>query len=92
VGTGRRGADQGERPDRKWLVRGTEVRKDVGVDRKATHDEVARHAGELRRFVADHGYAGTRLRSDGALIVHDDSVRYRRANRLAGAASQVVGA
>jgi hypothetical protein len=64
----------------------------VGVDRKATHDEVARHAGELRRLVADHGYAGARLRSDGALIVHDDSVGYRRANRLAGAASQVVGA
>jgi hypothetical protein len=64
----------------------------VGIDRKATYDEVAGRADELRRLVAQHGYAGARLRSDGALIVHDDSVGYRRANRLAAAASQVVGA
>lgn len=64
----------------------------VGVDRKATREEVATHADELRRLVAQHGYAAARLRSDGALIVHDDSVGYQRANRLAGAASRVVGA
>jgi hypothetical protein len=63
----------------------------VGVDRKATNDEVADHADELRRLVAQHGYAAARRRSDGALIVHDDSIGYRRANRLARAASQVVG-
>jgi hypothetical protein len=64
----------------------------VGVDRKATYDEVAGHAEELRRLVVQHGYVGARLRSDGALIVHDDSVGYRRANRLAAVASRMVGA
>jgi hypothetical protein len=64
----------------------------VGIDRKATYDEVAGRADELRRLVAQYGYSGARLRSDGALIVHDDSVGYRRANRLAAAASQAVGA
>jgi hypothetical protein len=64
----------------------------VGIDRKATYDEVVGRADQLRRLVAQHGYAGARLRSDGALIVHDDSDGYRRANQLAGAASKVVGA
>lgn len=64
----------------------------VHIDRKATYVEVTAHADELRHLVVQHGYAAARLRSDGALIVHDDSVGYRRANRLAGAASQLVGA
>lgn len=64
----------------------------VVLDRRATREEVARHAQQLRRVVANHGYPAAWLRSDGALIVHDESAGYGRANRLAAAASQLVGA
>lgn len=64
----------------------------VGVDRKATRDEVVTHADALRELAQRYGYADVRLRSDGALVVRDDSLGYRRANRLAGAASRLVGA
>ncbi len=64
----------------------------VGVDRKATRDEVIAHADDLRRIAVLQGFAKVQLRSDGAIIVHDETPGYKRTNRLAASATEVVGA
>ncbi len=62
------------------------------TDRKATREEVEAHADELRGLAADSGFVSPRLRSDGALVVHDDGPGYRRVSQLARSASEKVGA
>jgi hypothetical protein len=64
----------------------------VGVDRKATRSEVIAHADDLRRVAARQGFVDVHIRSDGALIVHDETAGYRLLNRLASSASELVGA
>lgn len=62
------------------------------VDRKATSEEVAVHAGAIRRSAIRLGLSDPRLRHDGTVVVHSDEAGYRAVTRLSAAVSDLIGA
>lgn len=61
------------------------------TDRKASVDEVRKHADALRELAAEMGLAPARVRGDGTVVVHADEPGYRQALDISERASALVG-
>jgi hypothetical protein len=61
------------------------------TDRKASADEVRKHAAALRAVAAELGIAPVAVRDDGTVVVHADDPGYRQALDMSARASELVG-
>ncbi|MDP9021427.1 MAG: hypothetical protein M3N57_01740 [Actinomycetota bacterium] len=61
------------------------------TDRKASAEEVRKHAKALRALAAELGVDPVRVRDDGTVVVHADEPGYRQALEASARASALVG-
>lgn len=61
------------------------------TDRKASVEEVRKHARELRELAAELGVGPVGVRDDGTVVVHADEPGYRQALDMSERASTLVG-
>jgi hypothetical protein len=61
------------------------------TDRKASADEVRKHAHALRAVAAELGVAPVAVRDDGTVVVHVDDPGYRQALDMSARATELVG-
>lgn len=62
------------------------------TDRKASVEEVRKHADALRALAAELGVAPVGVREDGTVVVHADQPGYRQVLDVSARASELVGA
>ncbi|MBW3576627.1 MAG: hypothetical protein KY462_02580 [Actinobacteria bacterium] len=61
------------------------------TDRKASAEEVRKHADGLCSMAAELGVAPVGVRDDGTVVVHADEPGYRQALEMSERASALVG-
>lgn len=61
------------------------------TDRKASAQQVRKHADALRAVAAELGVGPVAVRHDGTVVVHADDAGYRQALDMSARASDLLG-